>query len=108
MRKLLNKKGESLVESLVAILIFTMASIILYSMVTTASKINMEAKENDKNIASQLAVAEHAEIPVGDGKVIISIKDIASGTAEKISETNVKVYRDNSKDGTLYSYFAAP
>ena len=43
-RKLKSKVGESLIETLCAILIFTMASIIMYSMVTSAGDINRTAK----------------------------------------------------------------
>ena len=46
--KLRSKAGESLIESLAAILIFTMASIVMYSMVTTAADINRTAKEMDE------------------------------------------------------------
>ena len=50
LNKLKSKAGESLVESLAAILIFTMASIVMYTMVTTASDINLKAKEMDEKI----------------------------------------------------------
>ena len=50
LNKLRSRAGESLVESLAAILIFTMASIVMYSMVTTASDINLKAKEMDEKI----------------------------------------------------------
>lgn len=58
MRRLKCRTGETLVESLVAILVFTFASIILLSMVSTSANINNTAKDTDAEIRSQLMGAE--------------------------------------------------
>ena len=46
MKRLKSKAGETLVESMAAILIFTFASIIMLSMVSYAADINTAAKED--------------------------------------------------------------
>lgn len=97
-RKFRSRAGESLVESLVAILIFTLASIVMYTMVTTAADINMSAKEADRNIQAQLVVAEQAETVTSTGKITISL-----GSAS-VMEVDVNIY--GGTNGTLYSYFA--
>ena len=65
MKKLLNNKGESLVESLVAILIFTLSSILLYTMLSTATNLNRAAKEADEAHQQQMIYAEQADSRIG-------------------------------------------
>lgn len=101
-RKFRSRAGESLVESLIAILIFTLASIVMYTMVTTAADINMSAKEADRNIQAQLVVAEQAETSPSAGTVIFSL--VEGDTTTQIMEVDVNIY-GNTKDA-LYSYFA--
>lgn len=97
-RKFRSRAGESLVESLVAILIFTLASIVMYTMVTTAADINMTAKEADRDIQAQLVVAEQAETVTSTGKITISLGSTS------VMEVDVNIYGD--AESTLYSYFA--
>ena len=108
MKKFVNdKKGETLVETLSAILIFTLASIILYTMVTSAAGVNKKAREQDVIIGNQLSVAEHADAPMGTGTVTISIPAAAEGGIPvQVAEFNVSIYRNGDED-SLYSYFKA-
>ena len=53
-KKLRSRKGESLIESLAAILVMTLASVVMYSMVTAAADINTKAKNNDLAIVIQI------------------------------------------------------
>ena len=102
MKKLLcDRKGETLVEVLAAILIFTLSSIILYSMVTSASKVNLKTRETFDAIGEQMAVVEHAETKVGTEKIKMTLED---GTV--ICDTDVDVYQSEGED-TLYSYYKA-
>ena len=96
--KLQSRKGESLVETLVAILIFTLASITMYTMVTTAANINRIAKENDLAISQQLVIAEQGETAPSTG----TVKFTYNGTT--VASQTVYIY--GGQDGTLYSYFA--
>lgn len=97
--KLRSRAGESLVESLMAILIFTLASIVMYSMVTAAADINMTAKETDRSIQEQLVIAEKAEGTPATGTVTMKLG------SETIDTSTVYIYGGN---GSLYSYFAEP
>ena len=111
-KKLLkNKKGESLVETLAAILIFTIASIALYSMVTTAAGINMRVRENDVRIQSELKVAEEAEptSAFGMGKVdmVLTVDKNGRPSTHAVYHTDkIQVYRKD--DNCLYSYKLVP
>lgn len=59
-RILKSKKGETLVESMVSILIFTFASIIMLSMVSSAADINEAAKEVDRQYHTDMLKIEMA------------------------------------------------
>lgn len=96
-RKLKNKAGESLIESLAAILIFTMASIVMYSMVTTAADINRKAKIMDETNQQHMIAVEKGEVPNGSATITFSL----NGT--EIAETKVDIY--GGKDDSLFTYF---
>lgn len=98
--KLKSRKGESLVESLAAILIFTLASIAMYSMVTTAADINMTVKDIEKGYNQQMLIAEQGEgTPSASGSITMTMD------SHTIATVPVQVY---GAKGELFSYFAAP
>lgn len=98
LKKLKSKVGESLVESLAAILIFTMASIVMYTMVTTAGDINKKVKDMDaKNQKDLIAVEKGlAANKIGSGDIVFTI----GGQKKSI---DVDVYGGTSND--LYAYY---
>ena len=100
-KKLRSRAGESLVESLAAILVVTMASIVMYSMVTAAADINLAAKRNDQAVQEQMAIAERAETPDDTGIINMYIK--AEGSNKNVASVTVNIY---GEDGGLFSYFA--
>lgn len=107
LNKLRSRAGESLVESLAAILIFTLASIVMYTMVTTAADINMTAKEADRANQEQMLIAEQGDVSSGSGTVSMTVEVTAQDgttTTVKIAEVPVDIY--GGTDGTLYSYYA--
>lgn len=102
MKKLKSKAGESLVESLAAILIFTMASVVMYSMVTTAADINSVAKEKDAKIQAELVAVESKTGTPRDATINLSILD-KNGDPVEVAEVSVDVYGGS---GELQAYFA--
>lgn len=98
-KKLKSKAGESLVESLCAILIFTMASIVLFSMVSAANDINGKAKEQDAKNQAHLVAVEKGEVKNGGGTVTFTLGD----STVKIAEVDVDVY--GGQNDSLYAYF---
>lgn len=116
MRKLfLNKKGETLVEVLAAILIFTLSSIILYSMITSATKVNMKMQQKDETVQTQTKLAEHAETKPDTATGVLTMTVKAKKGAEPDPEkdenvgapipVDVFVFKDSSDD-SLYAYYA--
>ena len=100
-KKLRSRAGESLVESLAAILVVAMASVVMYSMVTAAADINLAAKQTDQRVQEQLAIAERAEGANGTGVINMYIK--AEGSNKNVASVPVNIY---GEDGGLFSYFA--
>ena len=101
-KKLRNKKGESLVESLTAILIFTFASIILLSMVATAAKINQTVKQEDEQIAAELYYAE-AQMNEEGAQPLFASPKVKITYGDQTDTIDVDTF--SAKDGSLYSFF---
>lgn len=104
-KKLRAKSGETLIESLAAILIFTMASVVMFSMVTSAANINRIAKEMDeKNQKHMIAVEKGLKEDENHNRIINGSATITfSFNGGTIASTNVDIY--GGKDGSLYTYF---
>lgn len=98
LKKLKSKVGESLVESLAAILIFTMASIVMYTMVTTAGDINKKVKDMDAKNQKDLIAVEMglAANKIGSGDIVFTIGD-------QKKRIDVDVYGGTNND--LYAYY---
>ena len=72
-RRVRSRRGESLIETLAAILILTMASIVLYSMITTSADINMKADAMAKTNQTNLVAVEQANGAHTQGTVTFKI-----------------------------------
>ena len=105
--KLLTKKGESLIESLVAILIFTLASVVLYTMVTTASRINLDTRAREEAMLDQLSSAEKAQTPVGTGTVTVTVNN-DPGKAFQVEVNLFGTEGQQGQDSGLVSYLRKP
>ncbi|MEG2176815.1 MAG: type II secretion system protein, partial [Oscillibacter sp.] len=82
-RKLRARRGETLTETLAAILIVSLASVVLMTLVVTAARINRRAGEGDKTFRQEQAVAE-GQAPgtpgTGTGTVTVTIPGKVTGT----------------------------
>lgn len=98
-----DKRGESLVETLVAILIFTLSSIALYSTVTSAARVNAETREMDEAIQEQMVIVENASADPAPGNITLKTD------AEHSIPVNIYIGEpgEDSKF-TLYSYYKKP
>lgn len=70
--KLRSRKGETLTETLVAVLLVGLASVVLASMISAASHMSAQALERDKDLYEEITAAE-AQSGGQDGSVIIKI-----------------------------------
>lgn len=106
-KKLKSRKGESLLEALVAILVFTMSSIMMYSMVTTAADLNLTARKMDEKYRQQMYVAELAKNAGTTKDITIKLTECAGTSTNKdMGTAKVAVYSE--KSGSLYAYYRIP
>ena len=103
--RLRKRSGETLVESLAAILVFTLSSLLLFSMVNTANRINEDTKKADQERQSQLVVAESGE------SSRTSTVYLYTGDSGSIPESFTVYVAQKEQEGdappALYSYFRA-
>lgn len=106
-RKLKSKAGESLVESMAAILIFTLSSIALLSMISASADINRTAKVADQQFQEQMTVVEKAEV-AGSTEGHVTFKVNNKLVAEDKVYICQKQYNDSEKqdnNSALYAYY---
>lgn len=106
LKKLSGKAGESLIEVLCAILIFTLASVGMYSMVMAANDINATAKEADRSLQEQMIIVEQADQGGVPGTITITPSKIVGNAGSNTADTitvDVEVYQAEE----LFSYFKA-
>ena len=103
MKKLHSKRGESLVEVLCAILIFTLSSVGMYTMVMSAAEINTTVKKAEEQNLQQMVVAEKAEGAGIPGTITMTLID-NGGNVKSTTTVDVEIY---GADGELSSYFKA-
>lgn len=95
--------GETLVESMAAILVFTLSSLMLFSMVNTANRINQATKEADLERQSQLSVAESG-ISSRTSSVYLYIDNTVS-IQESFTVYVAQKEQEEGASSALYSYF---
>jgi len=103
--RLRGKKGESLIESMAAILIFTFASIIMLTMVTASANINAEAKKAESKYQEQLLIAEKAEGDSLSNPTNAEGKYHIAFSIDGAAPTNVCVDVYAKDSNSLYAYY---
>lgn len=107
--RLRSSVGETLVESMVAILVFALSSLLLYSMITAANEINRITQKSDLERQEQLSIAE-AGNETRPSSVDLSVRSTKSGgsTFEPEASYTVHIAQKETAEGestALYSYF---
>ena len=103
MKKTRFNKGETLIESLAAILVFTLSSIALFTMLSSANKLNNQARVTDENYRTEIAKVEKANSTPKEGTVKITLKGEKSDY--DITNVPVDVYVGSDRTNALHSYF---
>ena len=112
MKKLRNSRGETLVESLAAILIIAVVFVFLSSAIVSAARSNEQLRRSDQDF-------KYSEM-VGKGTVTMQVVDagIPSGTeglagafasvypVEKFETESSASAKSNDYEKTIYRYFA--
>ena len=108
-KKLRSKQGESLLETLISILIFTLASIAMFTMCKSANQLNATVKDNAADVNTQMLIVESASgAPTSTGTLTFKFEGWADAEthhweSRKI-DVPIAVYGSRSSD-TLFSYY---
>lgn len=106
--KLKSTRGESLIETMAAILIFTFASILFLSLVTSAANINISVNEADEAFQAQQAAVEAtpgAAAPTAAAVLFVDKNnDGVINDDEKIATANMALVTTGDED-SLYTYY---
>ena len=103
-KKLKSKAGETLVETMAAILIFTFGSIIMLNMISSAVQINKMAEDADQQYLKDMKAVEKAESAWKDKEYHVIFAATEAGLNNPADGVPVNIY--GNKDGNLYVYYA--
>ena len=104
-KKLRSKSGETLIESIAAILIFTLASLLFFSMVNAAANINTTTKEADRAYYAQQVLAEAGTNAASSTQKQSGTVYVSCGGGTLYSRT-ITVVSEEGTLNTIYSYYA--
>ena len=98
--RLKETRGETLIESMIAILIFTFASILFLTLVTSAANINTTVKEADASFQTQQLAVEKNETATASATV-----SLKNGETELLAENAYPDFAVTKVEGdALYAY----
>lgn len=102
-KKLQSKAGETIAETLVTMIILSLAVLMLAGAVVTAARVNKQADNTDTSFKTGAAVSTGTDSP----KVIISEENATGGTGGTSSaEIPVQVYQSPKNNlGKSYIYY---
>ena len=92
-RKLKSRRGETLVESLCAVLIASLSAALLAGMVTAASNMNISARENDAKLYSSISDAETFAGDARTGEITVTVGSKTTDAAVQVYGQVVSSYR---------------
>lgn len=97
-RKLRSRRGETLTEMLVSIVILGLSIAMMVTMIITSTHLAEQSTKKDKDYRDQLSAAEKQDGPGELGTVKITTNDDSTGVS-----IEVKVFGEDA-DGSLKSY----
>lgn len=96
MRKLKQSSGETLVETLTALLLITLSSALFLHLTLTAGQISSKTKQQDALYQEELSAAEAQQTVIASGTVTVDGRSYA-----------VDYFSSGETDASLISYSAA-
>ena len=105
-KKLRQKKGETLVDTMVSLLIAVLSVVMLSTAVLTTTKINQQTREMDERFNAQLLEAEGLDNSVKKKNVQISIRfsSLDDSAVYENSTAEVLLYGNPESDFLSYDY----
>lgn len=102
--RLLDDRGETLVETLCAILIAALSIALLFACVVASNRINSQANAADANYYNTLSGAEKYGTKIQDATITISVSEPSASSAS----FPVELYSGDGAGKKIYSYKEAP
>lgn len=104
MNKLKQQKGETLIETLVSMMIIVLTVAFLCTCVMSATNINKQTQDADKKYREELLAAESRSGTHEMRNVVVSFAGAGLGS----QTVEVKVYGDADSDFISYDYEVSP
>lgn len=107
-KRLLNSRGESLVESMCAILIVTLASVAFLTMVNSSARINKQTTQAEAEYRLEMEAAEERSDAADNPgySVVVTFRDPAGTYSEDHTVNNVGIATKES--GALFAFYSLP
>lgn len=105
--RLKSSRGETLVESMIAILIFTFASILFLTLVTSAADINLSVKSADESFQSQqqhIELGSDASVPAAQAVLYADADKDGEWEPEEVLVTKSMILVAADEEDSLYAY----
>ena len=100
-RKLRSRRGETMMETLVAIAMILLSSAVMLTMILAAGRANARAAARDQQLYQAISQAEVGRETGGTASLAVTV----NGSAVDGSPLTVKLCGDgDSSDGLLWSY----
>lgn len=104
-KKLKQKRGETLIETLFSMLIAVLSMGILCTAVMAASNLNMQTREMDKKYSEELRAVEGLDESVAREGVLIKISfQPEDGSPAYFTEKTITTYGDEESAFLSYDY----
>ena len=103
-KRLSSKRGESLVESLVSILVLTFTSLLFIAMVMSAKNINKTVNDSDKNFQkAKERLEQKKDLTPSDKNLVISYGEDAEHVNTTLATIPVEFYQDG--DDGMFAFY---
>ena len=102
-KKLHSKTGETIAETLVTMIVLSLAVLMLAGAVVTAARVNKQADNTDTSFQTGTAISTGT----APAKVIISEENATGGTGSIAAELPVTLYQSQNSSGKSYIYYKA-
>jgi len=103
-KKLKQKKGETLIETLFSLLIALLSMALLISAVLAATNINQKLREADESFRSQLEEVECMAGEAESEKIEVSFYDKNGVLIEELEPVEVSIYESSGGKFCSYDY----
>lgn len=93
LHKMTSKRGETLAETLVSILLVGLAMMFLAHAITTSGKLTDQARDEDKVFEEELMAAEACQNELSDSSLSVKVENVSTGSQTVITDNAADVLK---------------